>query len=96
MHGNSQVDRPKTARHEIGAVNGRKNRHCQKYIQRVRRTVQQYGEKREFRNASGERNIFNLHAMIGSGYRIYFRIDKQNKSLEIGYIGKHLPTMKFH
>ena len=59
-------------------------------------TVQQYGEKREFRNASGERNIFNLHAMIGSGYRIYFRIDKQNKSLEIGYIGKHLPTMKFH
>ena len=59
-------------------------------------TMQQYGKEREFRSASGEKNFFRLHAMIGSGYRIHFRIDNQNKNLEIGYIGKHLPTARFH
>ena len=59
-------------------------------------TMQRYGNKREFRSISGQRNIFRLHAMIGSGYRIHFRIDKPNKTLEIGYIGKHLPVVTFH
>ncbi|MCY4614080.1 MAG: hypothetical protein OXB94_10740 [Nitrospira sp.] len=59
-------------------------------------TMQQYGREREFQCASGEKKVFNLHAMIGSGHRIHLRIDKQIKSLEIGYIGEHLPTARFH
>ena len=59
-------------------------------------TMQQYGNEREFRSASGEKKVFNLHAMMGSGYRIYCRIDKQHKDMEIGYIGKHLSTARFH
>ena len=59
-------------------------------------TIQQYRNEREFRSASGEKKSFPLHAMIGNAYRIHLRIDKQNKSLEIGYIGEHLPTAKFH
>ena len=59
-------------------------------------TMQQYGKEREFRSASGEKTFFRLHAMIGSGYRIHFQIDNQNKDMEIGYIGKHLPTARFH
>lgn len=59
-------------------------------------TMQRYGKKREFRSASGEKKVFNLHAMMGSGYRVHFRIDKEHKNLEIGYIGEHLPTARFH
>ena len=59
-------------------------------------TMQRYGKEREFRSVSGEIKIFRLHAMIGTGYRIHFRLDKQKRELEIGYIGKHLPTVTFH
>lgn len=59
-------------------------------------TMQRHGNEREFRSVSGEIKIFRLHAMIGSGYRIHFRLDKQKRELEIGYIGKHLPTVTFH
>ena len=59
-------------------------------------TTQRYGNEREFRSASGEKKGFNLHAMMGSGYRVHFRIDKEHKNLEIGYIGEHLPTTRFH
>lgn len=59
-------------------------------------TMQRYGNEREFRSASGEKKVFNLHAMMGGGYRVHFRIDKELKNLEIGYIGEHLPTARFH
>ena len=59
-------------------------------------TMQRYGKEREFRSAGGEKKVFNLHAMMGSGYRVHFRIDKEHKNLEIGYIGEHLPTARFH
>lgn len=59
-------------------------------------TMQRYGNEREFRSASGEKKVFNLHAMMGSGYRIHLQIDKEHKNLEIGYIGEHLPTARFH
>ena len=59
-------------------------------------TMQKYGNEREFGSATGEKKSFPLHVMIGNAYRIHLRIDKRNKSLEIGYIGEHLPTAKFH
>ena len=59
-------------------------------------TMQQFGHLRRFRDAGGRIEVFVLHAMVGSRHRIHFRIMEQEKSLEIGYVGVHLPTKKFH
>ena len=59
-------------------------------------TMQQFGHLRTFRDADGRIEVFTLHAMVGSRYRIHFRVKEQEKSLEIGYVGVHLPTKKFH
>ena len=59
-------------------------------------TMQQFGHLRRFRGADGRIEVFVLHAMVGSRHRIHFRLMEQEKSLEIGYVGVHLPTKKFH
>ncbi|MDD9863373.1 MAG: hypothetical protein OXU54_02180 [Gammaproteobacteria bacterium] len=59
-------------------------------------TMRRYGHRRNFKGASGREESFPLHAMLGSSYRIHFRIVKKDKTLEIGYIGEHLPTVTFH
>lgn len=59
-------------------------------------TMQQFGHLRRFRGMDGRIEVFVPHAMVGSRHRIHFRIMEQEKSLEIGYIGVHLPTKKFH
>lgn len=56
-------------------------------------TMQRYGTMRRFRNADGEVVTYEPHAMVGSRYRIHLRVDQPRKSLEIGYIGEHLPTV---
>ena len=58
-------------------------------------TMQQYGDRRVFRSASGASETFRLHAMVGDRYRIHLRIDRRDRSVEIGYVGEHLPTVKF-
>ena len=58
-------------------------------------TMQQYGDRRVFRSASGARETFRLHAMVGGRHRIHLRIDRRDRSVEIGYVGEHLPTVKF-
>ena len=59
-------------------------------------TMQQFGHLRRFRDADGRVEVFMLHAMVGSRHRIHFRIKEGEKSLEVGYVGVHLPTKKFH
>ena len=58
-------------------------------------TMQKFGTQRLFRDSKGNIKTFELHAKVGSQYRIHLRIDKQERSIEIGYIGKHLPTKNF-
>ena len=58
-------------------------------------TMQRYGAQRVFRSSNGKQATFRLHAMVGGAYRIHVRIDQRRRSLEIGYIGKHLPTARF-
>lgn len=55
-------------------------------------TMQRYGNQRIFRDASGVDKEYRPHAMVGFAYRIHFVVDQRNRTLEIGYIGKHLPT----
>ena len=58
-------------------------------------TMQQYGARRVFRSADGTAVVFERHAMVGSRYRIHLRVDQRAGVLEIGYIGEHLPTVRF-
>ena len=58
-------------------------------------TMRRYGNQRIFRDVSGVDKEYRLHAMVGFAYRIHLVIDRRNRALEIGYIGKHLPTVKF-
>ena len=55
-------------------------------------TMDRYGNLRVFRGPNGVRKEYRPHAMVGFSYRIHFVVDERNRVLEIGYIGKHLPT----
>lgn len=52
-------------------------------------------ERRRFPSATGNREVFALHASFGKGGRIHLRVDAARLKVEIGYIGDHLPTKKF-
>ncbi|MDF2369309.1 MAG: hypothetical protein P1V21_00790 [Rhizobiaceae bacterium] len=48
---------------------------------------------RAFRSSlTGAVEIFEQHARIGGNTRIHMRIDVASKTIEIGYLGPHLPT----
>ena len=49
-------------------------------------------DARLFKSEQGGRRPFLWHARVGDGYRLHFRFDASDRSLEIGYIGPHLPT----
>ena len=55
-------------------------------------TMDNYGNQRRFRSASGEMKTYEQHVRINQGNRIHFIIDVDARSIEIGYIGKHLRT----
>ena len=50
---------------------------------------------RIFRSYSGVSKAFELHARLGRGIRIHLCVDANLHEVEIGYIGKHLPTQRF-
>ena len=51
-----------------------------------------FRQSRTFRSQSGEQEIFEWHARFGSGGRIHFRFDTEEREIEVGYIGPHLPN----
>ena len=48
-------------------------------------------EARRFRSVRGERVLFEWHARFGKGERIHLRFDASARTVEIGYVGGHLP-----
>jgi hypothetical protein len=48
-------------------------------------------DARRFRSIAGSRELFMLHARFGNSGRIHMRIDSASRSVEVGYIGPHLP-----
>ena len=50
---------------------------------------------RRFRSVVGQTRQFAWHARFGALGRIHFRLDADVREIEIGYIGKHLPTARF-
>ena len=52
---------------------------------------QRLREARRFRSVGGARVLFEWHARFGSGGRIHLRFDGGTRTVEIGYVGGHLP-----
>ena len=48
-------------------------------------------EARRFRSRDGTRELFYWHARFGAHRRIHLRFDRTTYTVEIGYIGNHLP-----
>lgn len=57
-------------------------------------TMDKYGDLRVYRDPEGVDRTYKLHCALGD-YRIHFRIMHEPRCLEIGYVGKHLPTKRF-
>lgn len=59
-------------------------------------TMDAYGDKRIFKCSDGISRQFQLHTKLySSNQRIYFDPICDSKVVHIGYIGKHLPTVKY-
>ena len=59
-------------------------------------TLEKYGNVRTFRCPDGQYMVFSWHARITPGeWRIHFHPVEDKRQLIIGYIGHHLPTVRF-
>ncbi|MBA8904172.1 hypothetical protein [Phyllobacterium sp. P30BS-XVII] len=58
-------------------------------------TMDKYEADRCFRNADGDIKVFEEHIWVDSYHRVHIIRDMQAKTIEIGYIGGHLPTVKY-
>ena len=52
-------------------------------------------DARRFRSAAGEALLFLWHARFGKAERIHLRFDASESKIEIGYVGRKLPTKRF-
>lgn len=60
-------------------------------------TLETFGSMRTFRCPDGQYVVFNWHARLTPGaWRIHFHPMEGKRQLIIGYIGPHLPTVRFH
>ena len=48
-------------------------------------------EARRFASVTGNSEFFFPHARLGNSVRIHLRVDSESRTVEVGYIGKHLP-----
>ncbi|HLG64369.1 MAG TPA: hypothetical protein VKY19_20690 [Ktedonosporobacter sp.] len=58
-------------------------------------TLLKYDKERTFSCPDGQTRLFSLHIRITADWRIYYYLEGSTKQLIIGYIGKHLSTVKF-
>ncbi len=60
------------------------------------KTLEEYGQERSFRCPDGTIQVFSWHVNLPGGWRLhFFPVDAQRRII-IGYIGTHLPTVKFN
>jgi hypothetical protein len=57
-------------------------------------TIDRFGEAYSFKARDGESILCHWHFNLPDGYRLYFGV--RGTEYVIGYIGKHLPTTRFH
>lgn len=57
-------------------------------------TMAEYGESRRFHGDDGAIRVFEDHLWIDSLHRIHLIRHGDTKTVEVGYIGRHLPTVR--
>lgn len=58
-------------------------------------TMDYYGKDRQFRAPGGGTAIFEKHIYFSRRHRIHFIEDRTSRDFVVGYIGDHLPTVKY-
>lgn len=58
-------------------------------------TMKNFAAERTFLSADGRSQVYELHARFGSAGRIHLRVEASTRTIEIGYIGRKLPTMLY-
>jgi len=56
-------------------------------------TMATYGNARSFRDSAGNRCSFEEHIRVDRLFRVHLKKDENSRRIEIGYIGRHLPTV---
>jgi len=59
-------------------------------------TMQNYGGDRRFRSSTGAMRTYEHHVNVSLGTRIHLVVEEGTRTIEIGYIGAHLPTWRFN
>jgi hypothetical protein len=59
------------------------------------RTMKRYADDRSFRGHDGVMRTFEDHMWIDRSHRIHLIRNTIQKTVEIGYVGRHLPTMGY-
>ena len=58
-------------------------------------TMARYGNDRIFRGHDGTLRTFEHHLWVDKSHRIHVYLDQKGRTVEIGYVGRHLPTMEY-
>lgn len=58
-------------------------------------TMLRYGADRRFRSSSGTLVTYEEHLWVDGLHRIHIFRDGARKTVEVGYVGPHLPTMRY-
>ena len=58
-------------------------------------TMLRYGADRRFRSSNGTLLTYEEHIWVDGLHRIHIFRDTAEKTVEVGYVGPHLPTMKY-
>ncbi len=58
-------------------------------------TMEQYGHLRIFPDHEGHNRTYELHVSVGQRHRIHVLFVPQPRVIEVGYVGIHLPTVKY-
>lgn len=59
-------------------------------------TMQRYGHLRVFPDHEGRDRTYEWHVSVSQQYRIHLRVVHRPRVIEIGYVGRHLPTVRYH
>ena len=57
--------------------------------------MQRYGHLRVFPDHEGLNRTYESHVSVSQQYRIHLRVVHRPRVIEIGYVGRHLRTVKY-
>ena len=60
-------------------------------------TLQMFGQERTFRCPDNQERVFSWHVSLAGSWRLYFcpQLESETGKMIIGYVGPHLPTVRY-